>query len=231
MTNDRLAHTVENAVGGIILTAQAFNPSIFSETWLAKNEILSSEAFEGGRVCSPEVAQFQTSAVAVMVIPPKMQITFGLEDHEPEASQPLHIAARTIELLPHTPFTALGINFDFFVSPPEHCDFNSFNRALFGDGDSELLREFDSPDARFGRYFSKDHEAARLKLNIKPVRAGTDAKDILLFSFNFHHDVTQLDPPEKAPHLLNALGQWASFREYAGQLLGISLKGQIDVER
>jgi hypothetical protein len=210
---------IENAFSGIVLTAQTFNPSIFTETWLSQNDIIPAEALEGVRLFSPDVAQFQTPEVQVLVIPPKMQIRFSILEPTEVFEMPLKIASRTVELLPHTPYQALGLNFEYFVTQPESQNFNNYDRALLGSGDYKLLQEFSSKDAKFGRYFSKDYGESRFRLNIKPVKAGPDNKDMLEFSFNFHHDVARFDPIKRSEKLIELIGTWDSLRQYAQKLL------------
>jgi len=212
---------VENAISGIILTAQTFNPSIFTETWLDQNDIIPADDLVGLRIFSPEVAQFQTAEVQVLVIPPKMQITFSIHEVPGDPELPRKIAAQTVKLLPHTPYQALGLNFDYFVAPPADHDFVTYNRAVLGSGDYKLLEEFASQDAKFGRYFSKDHGEARLKLDIKPVKAGPGNKDLLQFSCNFHHDVAGIDPSERGEKLIELIDTWVSLRQYAQRLVDL----------
>jgi hypothetical protein len=214
-----MALLIENAFSVIVLTAQSFNPSIFTETWLDRNDIIRADSLEGLRVFSPEIAQFQTEEVKVLVIPPKMQITFRIHEITGEFEIPSKIAIRTVELLPHTPYQALGLNFDFFVSFPDEKDFNAYNRTLLGTGDYQLLQEFSAADAKFGRYFSKDHGYARLRLDIKPVKAGPHNKDLLQFSFNFHHDVTMIDLSERAKRLIKLIGTRTSLQDYSARLV------------
>lgn len=210
---------IENAFSGIVLTAQSFNPSIFTETWLDRNDIIRADSLEGLRIFSPEITQFQTKEAQVLVTPPKMQITFRIHEIIGEFEIPRKIAIRTVELLPHTPYQALGLNFDFFVSFPDEKDFNAYNRTLLGTGDYQLLQEFSAADAKFGRYFSKDHGDARLRLDIKPVKGGPHNKDLLQFSFNFHHDVTQINLPERAKRLIELIDTWASLQDYSARLV------------
>jgi len=214
-----MALLIENAFSGIVLTAQSFNPSIFTETWLDRNDIIRADSLEGLRVFSPEIAQFQTKEAQVLVIPPKTQITFRIHEITGEFEIPRKIAIRTVELLPHTPYQALGLNFDFFVSFPDEKDFNAYNRTLLGTGDYQLLQEFSAADAKFGRYFSKDHGDARLRLDIKPVKGGPHNKDLLQFSFNFHHDVTRIDLSERAKRLIELIDNWASLQNYSARLV------------
>jgi len=210
---------IEKAFSSIVLTAQSFNPSVFTETWLSAYCVLPADKLVGVRVFAPQVAQFQTSEVQVLVAPPKMQITFPIQAEGEAPQLACHVAARTVELLPHTPYQALGLNFDYFVPPPEGQDFNVYDRALFGDGGSKLLREFNSSDARFGRYFSRDYGAARLKLDVKPVKAGPESKDLLQFSFNFHHALPEVALEERAKMLLRMISTWGQLRDYSQRLV------------
>jgi hypothetical protein len=209
---------IENSFAGIVLTAQSFNPSIFTETWLVGNKLLAAENFVGPRVFSPELSQFQTAEMQVLVVPPTMQLTFGLQGEKTNPNLPCQLAGRVVELLPHTPYQALGLNFEYFVAPPNGKDFESYDRALLGTGNYRLLQEFADSDARFGRYFSKQHGKARLHLDIKPVKAGPANKDLLQFSFNFHHDVSAISSLERAKEIQQLLGNWDSLRSYGARL-------------
>jgi len=71
---------IEKSLSGIVLTANVFNPSIFTETWLVKHELVADDALTGARVFTQEFAQFKTSEMEVFVIPPKMQIVFTIGD-------------------------------------------------------------------------------------------------------------------------------------------------------
>jgi len=213
---------IENALDGIVLTAQSFNPSIFTETWLQKNDVVDASKLVGLRVFAAEVAQFQTAEVHVVVVPPQLQITFS--DKAADVEVPRSIATRVVELLPHTPYLALGINFSYFVSQPVEQEFVAYDRALLGTGEYALLGEFSAADARFGRYFSKDLGSARLRLDIKPVKATPKNVDMLQFEFNFHHDLAGIDQSERAKSLVKFIGKWNSLREYAEKLTEVGSK-------
>lgn len=209
---------IENAFAGIVVTAQTFNPSIFTESWLARNCSVPVENLIGVRLFSPELAQFQTANVQVLVVPPKMQITFKFMGTE-DTDTPRRIASRTIEALPHTPYQALGLNFDFFVAQPKGQDFGAYDRALLGNGANKLIQEFTPSDARFGRYFSKNHGEARLRLDVKPVRAGPENREFLQFGFNFHHDVAQYAPEDRAGKLAQLIAGWGQLRQDAERMV------------
>jgi len=212
---------IENASSGIVLLAQTFNPSIFTETWLYRNGLVPEDKLVGMRVFSSEVAQFQTTDVQVLVIPPKMQILFGILGPCEFPDLPRKIATKTVELLPQTSYQALGINFDFFVTQPADVDFLTYDRDLLGTGDYSLIQEFSSADCRFGRYFSKDFKGSRLKLDIKPVKAGPKNQDLIQFSFNFHYDVAETDAATRTEKLAALINSWDELRQYAQVLVDL----------
>lgn len=209
----------EKALASIVIVAQTFNPSIFTETWLNKNDLISADKLVGARIFSPEVAQFGTSQMQILVIPQKLQITFpilqGLEDF----GAPIEFSKGIIKLLPHTPFKAVGLNFNYFYEQKSENEFNVYNRKLLGDGDYKLLKEFSSADAKFGRYFSKDYMGFRLRLDIKPVKVEPDKKEMLEFAFNFHHDLSEEDSSKSDEVLIGLISNWNNLFEYSAKLL------------
>jgi len=216
---------IENSLAGIVLTARLFNPSIFTETWLTTNDIIAPEKFAGPRIFSPEIAQFQTNETQILISPPKMQITFSIHNVESTFEAQRRIALRTVELLPQTPYQALGLNFDYFVAPPTGKRITDYSRVLLGGGDYKLMDEFATDDASFGRYFSKNYGDARLKLDIKPVKAGPEEKELILFSFNFHYDVAMIDSnEERAKQVYDLINNWDSPHKYSEKLVEIGRK-------
>jgi len=211
---------IEKSLSGIVLTANVFNPSIFTETWLVKNNLVPDDALTGPRIFTQEFAQFQTSEMQVLVIPPKMQIVFTIGDNG-KSDSIIEFAARVVDLLPQTPYQALGLNFDYFVAPPEGHDFQKYNRALLaGDADG-LLKEFSSPDARFGRYFSKNYEEARLRLSILPIKDGLEPskqEERMKFSFNFSYDVEAVESAERPKRLVARINEWSDLHDYSERL-------------
>ena len=68
-----------------------------------------------------------------------MQITFGVLEGDSSAVLPKKIGVRTVELLPQTSYQALGLNFDVLIAHTDGKDFDSYNRALLGNGNNNLL--------------------------------------------------------------------------------------------
>ena len=219
MVDEATRPPIQNALAGIVITAQTWNPSIFTETWLVHNRIVVPKAFAGLRLSSPEVSQFQFGETQLLVVPPSMQINFSIQGGSEGSVLARTMATRVVQLLPHTPYQGLGLNFLYFLTEPRGVDFNSYVRALLGGGSNKLLGHFSSADARFGRYFSKNYEAARLKLDIKPVQAGPEKKGMLLFSFNFHHEVSPLEQEARVETIVKSIESWGALRAYAENLV------------
>ena len=92
---------IENSSASIVLTAQSFNPSIFTEKWLGDNDVLPTDSLDGLRIFSPQVAQFQLPNCQFVVVPPKMQISFGLQEGSIDPNVPLTAASRVAQILFH----------------------------------------------------------------------------------------------------------------------------------
>jgi len=223
MTGTEKKAIIENAFAGIVITAQSFNPSIFTETWMYKNSVLSVDSLEGVRVFSPTIVQFQAKDVLVSVRPERMDVHFKIHEIEGNFETQRNIASRTVELLPQTPYIALGLNFDFYVILPDGQDFLTYNRSLLGTGTYQLFTEFLDPNVRFGRYFSKDYGSARLKLDIKPVIGAQNKKDMLYFSFNFHYDLDNIDLSERSAKLLAYMKEWDNLKNYSSKLVELGI--------
>jgi hypothetical protein len=211
---------IENSFGSIVHVAQVFNPSIFTEKWLLENNLLKDDMV-GIRIFSPEMAQFQTQDMQILVTIPRFLVSYPLKN-ETESGKARNFINQIIDLLPHTPFRSLGINFDYFVSQPSNQTFGDFNRALFGSGNNRMLPDFDSADSRFGAYLSKNYEKARLRLDIKPVTILEEDRELIQFSFNFHHELMLETEAGLVSQLKGMLSSWHSLLSYSTQLVTIT---------
>lgn len=204
----------ELSVSNIIIVADKFNPSLFSQVWLDKHGILPEKESKGDQIYTPAFVLAQSELFSLQVWPERLQ--FSYKDGEQDATELIHnTVGKIIELLPHTPFTAAGINFTWRISPPDSSNFSSMDRSMFWM-DSALHSLFNSEDARFGGYFSKDFLGTRLRLDIKPVRK--NELEAFQVAINFHVDLTEGDPVELA---LGNLKNWTAFRKYSEEVSDI----------
>jgi hypothetical protein len=201
-----------------VVAARQFNPSVFSQIWLVQNGILNESDLEDEFAFTPAFAQVGTKEFALLVLPERLQFVPRV-DEEDRKQLILQKVGRIVEALPHTPFFAMGMNFTLHLFP-EKTDVKDLTRSLFFVKDSSLHREFDTADARFGGYLSKDALGCRLKFEVKPgygQMEGVDAPEhFIMMECNFHHD---LEPgPKTAGEIMSILGQWDAALALAKRL-------------
>lgn len=208
---------MEMIPANVVIIARQFNPSIISQYWLIKNGIFTEEEIQSGSIFSPVIANVQTRDCQVLVLPEQLQFMYGLEDH---SGQELLISklGKIIQALPHTPFVAAGLNFSWQVYDEDEASNAALGKKLFFRDNVPLYRFFDTEDARFGSYMSRDILGCRLKLDIKPVTIARQEgpANRLHFGFNFH---LQLDEDDKVNSILNLFKKWDAARETALSLM------------
>ena len=205
--------------------ARQFNPTVFSQLWLVRNELVAEEEFGPGYLFSEAFVQMTTPRFMLLVLPNQLQFTPG-EPIERQQDLILEKVGRIVEQLPHTPYVAVGLNFVWHVRD-EQTRIEQLSRELFFKGDSELYRRFDAEDARFGAYLSRDSLGCRLKLDIKPVsldESGRDEAQRLQCAFNFHRDLGGV-AGEPVRLIQEMLGRWDEARAESKQIVE-SLRGR-----
>jgi len=174
----------------VVVTAQFFNPSLFRESWLVNNGFLEEGELLPGFVFSDQVANAPTERFRLLVMPQQLQ--FETRPGTPSQDVVTELLASMLEKVPHTPFTGVGINFTWHVSPGDE-PMESFTRRLFLPATAPFADEIVTDDARFGFYVSRDVPPGRLKLTVRPVRVTNNEKGteehFLEFAFNYHLDV------------------------------------------
>src|SRR5262249_60735754 len=107
---------------------------------------------------------------------------------EPALQQALveNRVGRFVEILPPTPYHAIGLNFTWNLIP-ERTDVAQLTRQLFFVTSSPLHREFDTEASRFGGYMSKNLYGGRLRLGVRPATREWGGRDVqyLILAFNF----------------------------------------------
>lgn len=210
--------SVQMTQSNVVVVANQFNPSIFSQVWLIKNDILSEDDFRQDCVFAPMLAQVHSQEFNLMVVPDQLQFAPRLH-REKGGDLILAKVGKIVESLPHTPYVAVGLNFNWLIDPEDE-GVGTFSRHLFYREDIPLYPEFDVEDARFGGYLSRDILGCRLKLDIKPViieQAGTEEKkELIKFAFNFHRPLCENNRVE---HILDHLRRWDEAYVLAGKII------------
>jgi len=204
----------------VVIAAGQFNPSIIREYWLIENGIMQPEDFRSGCVFTDMMVQVKSRQFDLAVVPGQCQIS----PHVPIEEQQQLIeekAGEIVNKLPHTPFTAIGLNFHWHLIP-DHKNIEALTRSLFFVNQNPFYEAFDFEDARFGSYLSKDFNNFRMKLDVKPALMEGQKEPFLHFGFNFHFDV----PKEQSVDAIqNALRQWDIAREESTRISAIAAEG------
>lgn len=183
----------------IVLRATAFNPSIITPHWLVKKGICQDSEFEQknrplSSISTPEMCQIESNTFRLLVNPSVLQITPIADvinrDNVLHVSQ---VIKGIVNALPEIPYGAIGCNFDWHLAINNAHD---YSRRNFYFEQSNLHREFDTADARYGVYLSKQYQSVRLKLDVKPVTVQRvrvaqpvgEPFEAIQYSFNFHKD-------------------------------------------
>ena len=212
--------TTDLAISNVVVAAHQFNPSIFKQLWLIKNGIVDEDDFGDGCLFSDPVVNVQSARFGLLVIPPQLQFVPKVPPAEQEQLIVEKVGA-VVQALPHTPYTAVGLNFSWHLRP-EDGDIPALTRQLFHVPKKPLFRLFESEDSRFGGYFSRDILGCRLKLDIKPIllppKEEEGKREVLQFAFNFHLDIPP-DCEDAVTCIKRQLDHWNEARDEATQVV------------
>lgn len=192
----------------VVLVGQ-WNPAVFNPEWVGRN------LNEGRPVTAELAAGLGLLALAgwrvvldeLVVIPSRDRLTVGARATSDAALQRVEEATRRIlELLPHTPLLAAGINFTFVETAPAETTL-------------DLVR---SPD--LGRFAEAGLGVVSHALH-RTVRSGEEMLNTVVTmaedgkihaSVNIHRDLSQLQPEQRAASCREALrGKLTKAREEA----------------
>ncbi len=208
-----------------ILVAHDVNLSIFKPVWLLRHKILTEEELGDETLVSPVVVRIPAPRFELLVLPDRVQLRPDLGS--PAAQDDLlRVLGGIVSILPHTPFTAIGLNFEYARKCPRSAKFAEWHRPKFAAPYALQMVPGSHPAARFGAYFSFDVMDMRLKADIKPGRVDkpapsladqlTPEQEVMQAKFNFHRDLVQ--PPEVG-EILTVLGRWNSAAALAKRIV------------
>ena len=204
------------AGAAVVVVAQQFNPSVFSQVWLVRNGLLAEDGVLPGSAFTDLFVQVRSHQFNMLVIAEQLQFNPTVPPTEEQALI-VDKVSTIVRTLPHTPFKALGLNFAWHLRPREGT-IAAMTRALFYRETVPLFRHFGGADAHFGSYLSKNFMGFRLKLDIKPILVPTGEGQIenrLQFAFNFHADLGG----DAAQQIADRLVQWNEVRQEAQRVI------------
>ena len=190
----------------VVIIAKDLNLSILKPLWLIKNNIFLEDELKGDIVITPPAIQIPSTNFQFLVLQDRLQLT--VHRQYPDAQSDINrILGGIVMKLPHTPYTAIGINFQYLVAPESGNAPDNWEGTLFASPVSNKLEGVEINKARYGSYLSFDILGMRLKIDIKPTNAGSNiealcnswhyGQELIRIQFNFHTDVTNTKAPEE----------------------------------
>lgn len=206
---------VELFNSSVIIVAHEFNMSIINSIWLYKKGIFTEEELKN-RPSLPFLVEAGSEDFNFRLIPDRLEFSIN-----PKYDKPIKVLLKKITKiiteLPETPYSATGFNFIYHVLP-ENNDIGKLSKSLFCFSNTNFCKSFDSDEARFGGYFSKNALGTRLKLDIKPMTLNLpkETKEVLQFSFNFHLKLLEDDNYKT---ILALFDKWDEAKELSNNIL------------
>jgi hypothetical protein len=203
--------THSQAGRNVKLVAQGFNPPMFSEYWLKKENFIPDDlAILPNPISTPQFVQISSKKFNLIVLPDQLQ--FNITDDYKLA---VVFIKAVVEKVVSLKYIAMGFNFDYFVPDKE------IKHGLFYVPTNKLFKEFNTVDARFGTFLSKSYENSRLSLSAKPTKA-VDPKglesDVYHYSINYHFDLLKVDSKKR---IISTLDKWNRYYKYSEELMSL----------
>jgi hypothetical protein len=207
----------ELADSSVVVVAHDVNLSIFRGPWFKRQAILTDEELSGEIVFAPSLVRIDTPEFDLLLLPDRVQFR-PKTNVAAERSQDnlLRVLGGIVTTLPHTPFTAAGLNFGYIICPQDQEQFFDWHRtrlaspfAMAQTGSAE------GSGARYGSYFSVAWGDMRLRADLKPVRLEDPAGNRLervMAKFNYHAD---LQSDVSVNELLAIIGRWRTAGQHA----------------
>jgi len=199
----------------VVIIAKDFNLSILKPLWLMNNKIFRPEELEGDIVVTPPAVQIQSVNFQFVALLDRLQVSIP-RVYGNGQSDINRVCGGIVKALPHTPYTAIGLNFHYLGAPQSREEFASWEKELFASPWAREIEGSQAENARFGSYLSFDAIGTRLKIDIKPTNAGGSigglcsswhpGQELIRVHFNYHTDVTNTDAP--AETVVNRLAKW-----------------------
>jgi len=212
-----------------VIVAHDVNLSIFKPAWLGRQGILLDEELAGQVVITPALVRVPTDRFELLVLPDRIQLRPAKES---DRCQPdlVRILGGIVSKLPHTPFTAIGLNFDFLLRPAEDRQFAAWNAQQFAAPIALSIIGGEVDSASYGAFFTFAVLGMKLHADFRPVPMGRrevqDAlaaapdANVMQAKFNFHRD---LATPASVAVIFEVLASWNAASSVASRLAAEAL--------
>jgi len=177
----------------VVFIANSFNLPIFQQVWLLNNGIVTQDEFDSGtNFFTPAAVSVQTSEFELLITHERIQLVIN-SNFDNSSDLISRVMGGIANKLPHTPYKAVGLNYNYIIEPSSPDSFAAKCKDIFVCSDNPLGEYFGSDDSRFGLYLSTDVFDARLRLDLKPIRLNNNNNDALRLSFNANSNTSDVE--------------------------------------
>ncbi len=199
----------------VVIAAKQFNPSVLSQIWLVKHQIIAENEFEPHSVFTDVIVQVRTKRFQLVAIPEQFQFAPAADENN-AASLIEDKVGKIVSELSHTPYRGIGMNFLWHLAPNEEA-MAALTRRIFFHENTNPFKSFDTADAHFGAYMSKNIFGGRLRLDIRPVPSPDNKQQYLQFSFNFNRDINEGE--DSVAIIKEAISHWNDAQDEAKSII------------
>ena len=232
-----MAHTAEILTSAIVAVGD-FNPAIFSPDWMERNNLIGKDDADSVRegrqgkslLVSHQVAAFETKWFAIQVL----ENQFSLTSKDALSPAFKDLAVSIFQLVPHTPVTAVGLNFLGHYKLASEDEYHRVGDVL---APKDIWKEL-YPDAMAGLAdltirIQRGSRGEPLKTKDEK-RIAVQPSDKIRFgaflSYNDHHDMiasgdASLNPGERVASLIDS--EWESSWQDAVRVFDGVLSGAL----
>lgn len=205
---------VELTNSSVVIAARDVNVSIFTPDWLRKN-ILTEAELSGQVILVPMVVRIPTERFELLILPDRIQMQV-LPEYAQAQGDLLRVLGGIANILPHTPFSAVGLNYELGITPSSRACFGEWNRNELGSIFARKLADSEgTASARFGSYVSFESDSAKVRIEIKSTQSEQGDQEGMQAKFNFHHELTSSPASQD---IRRAVERWEELRDLSLRL-------------
>lgn len=205
-----------------VIIAHDVNVSILKLPWLEKHGILTREDLTGEVVVTTGFTRVSGDNFEFLALPDRIQMRVQDSDHA--QADILRVLGGIVSTLPHTPVTALGMNFDYVVRTEPDGNFAEWNRIRFASPCDLVVARQSGVEARFGTFVSFVVHDMLLKADIKPCKVKTEndknnePQEIegMQVKCNFQADFHE---SPATPEILKRLAAWDDLERFSADFV------------
>lgn len=185
----------------IVIMASAHNPSIVDPRWLKDNGLVAEDPKHF--VHTPDFSMFDSELISLIVDRERLQIT-AKKTNRDQLKSLADMGIGYLDLLPHTPYQALGLNFVWHTEADAGESIPKIDIKIGSVGDlSNILTDH---KLNYGSIIYARRDPYLLRLRIEP-----QGESMLIYNFNYHHEIKGIDIEK----VKNFLGNFTNLYEHS----------------